>query len=301
MHLPVRLVAIDVDGTLLPNVGHAITPRNARALEAAQQAGIQVVIATGRRTAFTTPLLEGIQLRADTRMITSNGAVVRTLAGELLVRNAMEPQVASALTTLLRPFGCLVFTFDRPGRPELVLENMQEAHERIALWIDANRDAIEVVRPLEDAFAAAAGPEDFPIQGMSAGSVEQMRRAEAAIQASPLAQFCTCARTEYPARDLAILDLLPVGASKGIALERLAKSLDIDRKAVMAIGDNWNDVDMLEWVGQPVLMGNASSELRARGRTLGWRQAPSNDQDGVAVTLDFAIARLAPVAVQECW
>lgn len=298
MHLPVRLVAIDVDGTLLPSVGHAITPRSGRALEAAQQAGITVAIATGRRTAFTTPLLASFNLRADTLLITSNGAVVRTLSGALLDRTPMEPAIARALCTLLRPFGCLVFTFDRPGRRELVLENMEEAHGRIAIWIDANRHALEVVRPLEDAFSLAAEPEDFPIQGMSAGSIEQMRRAEAAIRESPLAEFCTAVRTEYPARDLSILDLLPQGVSKGNALRKLAGRLGIDRKAVMAIGDNWNDVDMLEFAGQPVLMGNAAPELRTMAKTLGWRQAPPNDQDGVAATLDYARTRLA-LAAQE--
>ena len=61
---------------------------------------------------------------------------------------------------------------------------------------------------------------------------------------------CECVRTEYPARDLSILDLLPRGVSKGWALERLARRLGMDRKETMAIGDNWNDVDMLEWAGQ---------------------------------------------------
>ena len=297
MHPPVQLVAIDVDGTLLPNVGHAITPRNGHALAAAQQAGIAVAIATGRRTAFTTPLLAGLGLRADTYLLTSNGAVLRTLGGELINRSAMEPAVASALCTLLRPLGCVVFTFDRPGRPELVLENMEEAHGRIALWIDSNRDSIQVVRPLEEAFAHASSSDDFPIQGMSAGTIQQMRKAEAAIKESPLAEPCTSVRTEYPARDLSILDLLPMGVSKGSALERLAKRLGIDRKAVMAIGDNWNDVDMLEWAGQAVLMGNAARELRALAKTRGWRQAPPNHQDGVAVTLDYVLSRLVPATL----
>jgi hypothetical protein len=60
----------------------------------------------------------------------------------------------------------------------------------------------------------------------------------------------------------------------------------------MAIGDNWNDVDMLEWAGQAVMMGNAARELRAMAKTLGWKQAPSNDEDGVAVVLEAALKRL---------
>jgi len=69
MHPPVRLVAIDVDGTLLPSFAQQISKRTAQALKAAQQAGITVAIATGRRTNYTAPLLEGLGLRADTPLM----------------------------------------------------------------------------------------------------------------------------------------------------------------------------------------------------------------------------------------
>jgi len=59
----------------------------------------------------------------------------------------------------------------------------------------------------------------------------------------------------------------------------------------MAIGDNWNDVGMLEWAGQGVVMGNAALELRTMAKMRGWKQAPANDQDGVAVVLERALAR----------
>jgi hydroxymethylpyrimidine pyrophosphatase-like HAD family hydrolase len=67
----------------------------------------------------------------------------------------------------------------------------------------------------------------------------------------------------------------------------------VDPKETMAIGDNWNDVDMLEWAGQGVMMGNAAPELRAMAKKRGWKQAPSNNEDGVAVVLEKAIARRA--------
>ena len=118
MHPPVRLVAIDLDGTLLPTFAQTLVPRTAQALRAAQQAGIIVAIATGRRTNYTVPLLEGHGLRADTPLITSNGAVTRTLGGESIDRCHLEARVARGLCGLLREFGAVVFTFDRPGRGE---------------------------------------------------------------------------------------------------------------------------------------------------------------------------------------
>jgi len=287
MHPPVRLVAIDMDGTLLSTAAKALTPRTVRALQAAQTAGITVAIATGRRTAYTAPLLEGHGLRADTPLLTSNGAVTRTLGGTPLDRSQLEARVARGLCELLRPFGALIFTFDRPGRGELVLEDMKQANGRIALWVEANRNAIEVVKPLEDALQDG----EDPIQGMVAGNLGKMRMAEEAFKKSIWADLCACEKTEYPGRDLSILDLLPRGVSKGWALERLAYRLGIDRKETMAIGDNWNDVDMLEWAGQAILMGNAAKELRTMAKTRGWKQAPPNDEDGVAVVLENAIAK----------
>jgi len=61
----------------------------------------------------------------------------------------------------------------------------------------------------------------------------------------------------------------------------------------MAIGDNWNDVDMLEWASQGVLMGNAARELCAMAKMRGWKLAPPNDEDGVAVVLEAAVAKLS--------
>ena len=294
MHPPIRRVAIDMDGTLLPALSQNVSRRNADALRAAQQAGVTVVIATGRRSAYTIPLLESLGLRADTPLITSNGAVIKTLGGVLIDRCYLESRVARGLCGLLRPFGCLVFTFDRPGRGELALENLEQAHGRISLWVEANRNAIEVVKPLENALVDG----DNPIQGMVAGGIVGMREAENTLKASPWGAECESARTEYPARDLAILDLMPLGVTKGWALERLAARLGIDRRETMAIGDNWNDLEMLEWAGQGVLMGNAAAELRARAKQRGWKQAPGNDQDGVAVVLESALKKISMVQVE---
>ncbi len=288
MHPPPRLIAIDVDGTLLPTNSQIISERNARALRAAQEAGITVVIATGRRPAYTVPLLANLGLRADTPLIASNGAVLSTLGGGVIDRCHMPSRVARGLCGVLRPFGSVVFTFDRPGRGELVLEDLEAAHGRIAMWVETNRNAIEVVKPLELALVDG----DDPVQGMAAGTINEMREAEKALKASEWSAECESVRTEYPARDISILDLLPPGVSKGWALERLAARLGVDRKETMAIGDNWNDLGMLEWAGQGIVMANAAEELRTLAKTRGWKLAPSNDEDGVAVVLEAALAKL---------
>jgi Cof subfamily protein (haloacid dehalogenase superfamily) len=288
MYPPPRLIAIDMDGTLLPTNSQTISERNARALWAAQEAGITIVIATGRRPAYTTPLLANLGLRADTPIIASNGAVLSSLGGGVIDRCHMPARVARGLCGLLRPFGTVVFTFDRPGRGELVLEDLEAAHGRIAMWVETNRNAIEVVEPLELALVDG----DDPVQGMAAGTVSEMKEAEIALKASEWATECESVRTEYPARDISILDLLPPGVSKGWALERLAARLGVDRNETMAIGDNWNDLGMLEWAGQGIVMANAAEELRALAKTCGWKLAPSNDEDGVAIVLEAVLTKL---------
>lgn len=295
MYPPVRLAAIDVDGTLLPSFGSELSRRNLKALRAAQDAGVTIVIATGRRAAFAKPLLEGLDLRADMPLITSNGAVIRTLGGEPIDRFTLDIEVARGLCGLLRGYGVLVFTFDRPGRGELVLEDLSRAEGRMELWVEANREAIETVSPLEQVLETRGAP----IQGMVAGPVGRMREAEQAFESSEWSSRCECLRTEYAARDLAILDLLPRGISKGAALERLAGRLGIGRLETLAIGDNWNDVDMLEWAGQSFIMGNAARELRTMAKLRGWKQAPSNDRNGVAVVLEAVIARLPKLAAAQ--
>ncbi len=274
-----------MDGTLLPTFAQSVPPRTARALRAAQAAGIVVAIATGRRTAYTVPLLQDLELRADMPLITSNGAVTRTLGGQPIDRCHLEVRVARAICGIVRPYGTLVFTFDRGGPGELVLEDMEMAHDRISLWVQANREAIQVVQPLERALPDGQDP----IQGMVTGGLEKMKAAEHVLKSTPWHAYCECVRTEYPARDLSILDLLPPGVSKGWALERLAARLGIARKETAAIGDNWNDLDMLQWVGQAFIMGNAASDLKTIAKTRGWKQAPPSDQDGVAEVLERLI------------
>jgi hydroxymethylpyrimidine pyrophosphatase-like HAD family hydrolase len=102
------------------------------------------------------------------------------------------------------------------------------------------------------------------------------------VAQSSVAECITVLRTEYPVRDLSIVDVLNHGCSKGHALERWAKYRGIPREQVMAIGDNYNDIEMLAFAGLPFIMGNASEELRGRG----WTATLSNDQNGVAAAIE---------------
>ncbi len=195
-------------------------------------------------------------------MISSNGAVIRRHDGTLLERQFLTAATARRLCGSLRPYGTLLFTFDREGMGALVIENLTPLHARIERWVEANRPYLIEVQPIESAFDG----EDLPIQGMVCGGVESMRLAEEGLLASGLHAEVSMHRTEYEKRDLSMLDLLPLGSSKGQAIHQLAQMRGLEPHEIMAIGDNLNDVEMLKYAGRAVLMGNASDEMHAAGR-----------------------------------
>lgn len=298
MPSPVRLIAIDIDGTLLPSSGTTISERNCRALCAAQIAGIHVVIATGRRHAYALPIVQQAGLSQSSVMVSSNGAVMRSFTGELLDRVLLPASTARALCAALRPYGeTVVFTFDRDGQESLVLENLAAVHQQIARWVEANSPHIREIVPLERAFDT----DDQPIQGMMCGPIAVVRTAEAALLDTPLGHALAMHRTEYPERDLGILDLLPPGCSKGSTLDRLARSYGISAHEVMAIGDNFNDVEMLDYAGFPMLMGNASPDMLALAEARGWQVIGTNNEDAVAAIIEeVALAAMNPdVTISE--
>jgi Cof subfamily protein (haloacid dehalogenase superfamily) len=278
----IQLIAIDIDGTLLPSTGLRISPRNCAALRAAEAAGIEIVIATGRRQAYAMPLIAQVGLDENSVMISSNGAVVRGFDGELLDRRFLPLETARKLSVALRGHGTMVFTFDREGAGALVIEDLKQLHARIDRWVEANRPYLVEVQPIERAFDAG----EEPIQGMLCGTVEEMVAAEKALLLTDVAGQIATHRTEYASRNLSILDLLPPGCSKGAALDCLARIRGLEPENIMAIGDNLNDLEMLDYSGFGVVMGNASAEIRALAERAGWQITASNDEDGVALAIE---------------
>lgn len=274
----IRLIAIDIDGTLLPSVGLTISPRNCGALRAAEAQGVEIVIATGRRQSYALPLVAQVGLNPDSTMISSNGAVTRRFSGQVMERRFLPVEIARQLCRALAGYGTLVFTFDREGPSGLVIESLQQLHARIDRWVEANRPYLTEIQPIERAFDSG----EEAIQGMLCGTVEEMRAAEEQLLAQDVGSTVATHRTEYPDRDLCILDLLPLGCSKGTALHSVAQLRRLRREEIMAIGDNLNDLEMLDYAGRAVVMANASSEMLAIADQRGWERTLSNDEDGVA-------------------
>jgi hydroxymethylpyrimidine pyrophosphatase-like HAD family hydrolase len=160
------------------------------------------------------------------------------------------------------------------------------------------------VDPLEDCLT------EDPVQVMFTGGCAEMRELFNQLRADGQASAGACgssgsklaaivdespdhrysvALTEYEHRDFSLVDVLQAGCSKGAALADWARMRGYTRDEVMAVGDNLNDVEMLEFAGRPVVMGNAIADLRARG----WVSTGTNDEAGVAHAVETFILRAA--------
>jgi Cof subfamily protein (haloacid dehalogenase superfamily) len=273
----IRLLATDIDGTLL-NPQFQISDRDLAAMQRAHAAGIEIVLVTGRRHTFALPI--ALQLGFDLWLISSNGAVTRSLSSETFHRDLMPKETCLRLCSAMQEFrGNTVLTFDRETKGAIILERMDDLGASIRRWLEKNMEYIDFVVPIERALVTD------PIQAMFCGTMARMKEALVALEKSRLEGQVTILRTEYPARDLSMIDVLNAGCSKGHALERWAAYRGYRREQVMAVGDNHNDVEMLEFAGYPVIMGNACAELRGRG----WRVTDGNDACGLAAAVDLVL------------
>jgi Cof subfamily protein (haloacid dehalogenase superfamily) len=270
----IRLLATDIDGTLL-NPQFQISEGDLAALRRAHATGMEIVLVTGRRHSFALPIAQ--QLGFDLWLISSNGAVTRSLSGETFHRDLMPAETCRQLCQAMIQFrGNTVLTFDKEIKGAIVLEHLDEIGTSIRRWLEKNMEFIEFVVPIERALVSD------PVQAMFCGTMARMSLALEALKGTNLMDKITVLRTEYPVRDLSMIDVLNRGCSKGHALERWARHRGFHRDQVMAVGDNHNDVEMLEFAGHPVIMGNACEELRARG----WRITLGNEACGVAAALE---------------
>ena len=279
-----RLIAIDIDGTLL-NPEFQISETDLATLRRAHAQGIEIILVTGRRHTFALPIAQ--QLGFDLWLISSNGAVTRSLAGETFHRDLLPETTCRELVHVMQEFrGQTVLTFDSnnnsndlhgeaPGT--IVIERLDKLEASIQRWLEKNMKYIQFVVPIENALTTD------PVQAMFCGPVTEMQRALQVLGSCGLP--ITVLRTEYPGRDLSIVDVLNAGCSKGHALERWANYRQITREQVMAIGDNYNDIEMLAFAGHPFIMGNASEELRGRG----WKLTRSNAESGVAAAIEHVL------------
>lgn len=266
----IQLLAVDIDGTLLDSRG-AIPDSHRAALEDASARGVRIVLATGRAFHFTKPIADALGLPLT--LLVSNGAVIKTLDGTSTLRNLLARETALRVLDYAQGFeDSVAVVFDRMDARQIVFEQMDWAHPSRRGYYEKNRAFIANTSCLAEAI------DEDPIQVMFNGSVEPMRTLAAALKSLPDAEHFSVATTEYEARDFSLIDITAPGCSKGATLARWTESLGIPRSDVLAVGDNLNDLEMLEFAGVAAVMGNASDSIKA----LGFHLTDSHDDGGLA-------------------
>src|SRR3954463_12570426 len=276
----IRLIALDIDGTLLDSDGR-IPGANRAAIARAIDAGVEVALATGRRYDFARPIFES--LPGPLTLILSNGAIVKTRDGQTLMRSLLPRAVArSVLEQVPEHRASAAVVFDRVREGQVVFEVIDWDHPRHARFFAVNRPFLSEASPLETCLT------EDPIQVMFSGGCTDMRALFDRLRHS--AKGFSVALTEYQHRDFSMVDVVTAGCSKGAALRSWSERRGLQRAHVMAMGDTRNVLKMLKSAGPPVLRGKALQEWRAGGGPV----RGGNDEAGVAQAIDKYILSLEP-------
>lgn len=259
---PIRLVAIDLDGTLL-NSQHLISPRTERVLREAMAAGITIVIATGRPRLTSAAVMR--QLGLKTPGVFLQGLTVYDGEGNLLHEQQMDVETAQRVADFAEQHGYTVMVYNSRAiltrERNWLTDQMQKYHEPLP-EIVGSLSTLPGRVPISK-FVFVAEPERLP---------EIRARLTAHIDG----------RAAIIQSQAWLLEALPPGTSKGGGLRWLLDHLGVDPAAVMAIGDGENDIEMIELAGIGVAVANATDHLKQVADVV----VASNDADGVAEAIE---------------
>lgn len=278
---PVRVIALDLDGTLL-NSRKEISSRNLKAVTAAREAGVHIAVITGRRYPAAKRVTE--KLPGNPVLVLHNGGLVIENSAPIRV-SPLERAVAGAVVAFARDCGTdPVVHYGHRGEGLLYVENASPSHTLLAYYLHKSHPDVRVFENLESVIAEERHD---PLQVMFGGSMNEMKELAAALEKRNF--DASALRTVYPTDDLSLIDVVGPTVDKAEALRFLCARWDVEVDSVLAIGDNWNDRSMLLAAGIGCVMANADPDLRS----LGLLEVPGNDEDGVAVAIERYILNRA--------
>lgn len=280
----IKLLALDLDGTLLNSSGK-IPEANKIAIKRAEEAGVLVTICTGRRFRDARPV--GLELELNAPIICHNGALLKYADSlETVIASVILNETVLNILRVGDDFGAdAMISVDPYGKGILLYDRISDDNLPLQKYIawsknlhgDNAEKSVQHVESLKNIVG------DYETVHVSfSGTCAKMAKMQALLQ-SELKEDATILATIYPALDFTLLDILPPDASKGIGVEKLAALNDLTAENVMAIGDNFNDLEMLEFAGTPVVMGNAAPELLENEK---YQSTASNNENGVALAIE---------------
>ncbi|EGO62544.1 Cof-type HAD-IIB family hydrolase [Acetonema longum] len=260
--MPIRLVAIDLDDTLLDHQTK-VSPRAVEAIRQAMAQGVTVTVATGRMYASALPYAR--QLNLDVPLITYNGALIKAcLSGEVLYHRTIERELAAEIMELFRARDWYIQSYVDDVLYVREVNDQARAYEASA--------KVKAV-PLGESFYTEALP---PTKMLALARPEEIREQYRVVKQHFGGRlYAAVSKPTY-------LEMTHPAVNKGIALSYLAQKLGVDRREVMAIGDSQNDLDMIEFAGWGVAMGNAMDLVKSKADAV----TAANDADGVAEAIE---------------
>lgn len=275
----IRLIALDLDGTLLSS-DQQITPRTADAITKALEQGVKVLLATGK----TRYSAEGIirRFNLDTPGVYVQGLAIHYPDGRVRHLATLDAALLRNVITFAEDRGFDVAAYS--GERILTRAESREANELATTYGDVMPEAVGPLQNILDS---------TPINKLIIIKRHQPRKI-AAIRWQLGMQLNGKAHMVQALDDM--LEILPLGTSKGKAVKMVVKELGIAPEHVLAIGDGENDIEMLQMAGIGVAMGNANPKLKA----IADYTVASNDADGVAEAIErFALRPEEPAAEDE--
>jgi Cof subfamily protein (haloacid dehalogenase superfamily) len=268
---PIKLIAVDVDGTLL-NSQHELTERTIQALRRAAAQGVQVVVATGRPRFTVLGVLSRLGLAAPGVFL--QGLALYDADGTLRYEQVMDHEVARQVIEFAEAGGYSLIVYN--SNNALVRTRTRHMEAMVVAYDDLFIETGESLRNL---------PGKVPISKVifvdGPDRIETIR-----AKLSPRLNGSAKLVRSQPT----LLEALPINASKGAGLERLLSELRVPLDEVLAIGDAENDIEMLQLVGVGVAMGNAPQAVKDAAAFV----TADNDSDGVAEAVErFVLAPLA--------
>lgn len=259
------LVAVDLDGTLLSST-RTIARADQRALVACADAGVAVAVVTGRRLPSARIFVDALGI--EPFVVANSGAIIHE-RGRILRRSLLSSELALEVLDVAAELAIEPVVHDGPdGEGHLILREAAKELPHVGRYLNQT-----IPPPIwVPAIALARDPVQI---GFAAGLVA-IRKLAARL--SHELSAVSVIKTEYPTEDLALLDVLAADANKSAGLKFLSHHTGVPMSDTLAIGDNWNDVDMLEAAGIGVVMANAVDELKQKG----FEETAANDDDGVA-------------------
>lgn len=260
----VKLIAIDIDGTLLNSAG-ILTDAVKNTLKKVIKKDIKVVLATGRPLKGVEPLLQELNLiGSDHYVITYNGSLVQTTDGSQVIKEyGLSLKTFKEVNTLAKENDVCFFAADR--------DYLYTTQKDIGVYVAHESNLVNMpirVRSLTDIKKIKPS-----IQKMM--FADEPKKIDDAIANLPkwfTKEYFTVKSTPF------YLEILHKNANKGSALKSLCDYLNISLSDVMAIGDNYNDTDMLVIAEESVAMGNAVKSVKQIAKYI----TTSHDEDGVA-------------------